>query len=395
MLRPNDDLGAFCADSDAYLKGAPDGSLSGLTFAAKDIFDVAGHVTGAGNPDWKATHGPARRTAWAVDVLVKSGATMVGKTVTDELTRGILGENPHYGTPVNPRAPSRVPGGSSSGSASAVAGGLVDFALGSDSGGSVRAPASFCGIYGMRPTHGSVPVNGILPQAPSYDTVGWFAHDMETFERVGQVLLQADAQVPRPRRLVIARDAFDAADKEVVEALKPALEVVGSLLGVVSEQRVSTEGLEEWSWQQRVLQGMEAWHTLREWLERVNPRLAFSVASRYMVAAGTTEVEMEDARSMRGLVLAQMNEVLGDGVVVCLPTTPMPAPQRGQTWLVGSTVGPRVTALTCIAGTTGCPQISIPVAEVGGLPVGLSLLGARGSDHALISLASELEKLCG
>ncbi len=150
MFRPNDDLGAFCADSDAYLKGAPDGSLSGLTFAAKDIFDVAGHVTGAGNPDWKATHGPASRTAWAVDVLVKSGATMVGKTVTDELTRGILGENPHYGTPVNPRAPSRVPGGSSSGSASAVAGGLVDFALGSDSGGSVRAPASFCGIYGTK-----------------------------------------------------------------------------------------------------------------------------------------------------------------------------------------------------------------------------------------------------
>ena len=153
----NDTLNAFCTDTDAYLDGAPGGPLSGLTFAAKDIFDVAGHVTGGGNPDWKATHLPAERNAWIVQTLVDAGAAMVGKTHTDELTRGILGENAHYGTPVNPRAPGRVPGGSSSGSAAAVAGGLVDFALGSDTGGSVRIPASFCGLYGLRPTHGRIP----------------------------------------------------------------------------------------------------------------------------------------------------------------------------------------------------------------------------------------------
>ena len=135
----DDTLNAFCEDTDAYLEGAKGGPLAGLTFAAKDIFDVAGHVTGGGNPDWKATHEPAVRTAWVVNTLVEAGATMVGKTITDELTRGIFGENAHYGTPVNPRAPDRVPGGSSSGSVSAVAGGLVDFALGSDTGGSVRA----------------------------------------------------------------------------------------------------------------------------------------------------------------------------------------------------------------------------------------------------------------
>src|SRR5919206_99121 len=141
-LTLDDRLNAFCQDTDAYLEGAAGGPLSGLTFAAKDIFDIAGYVTGGGNPDWKATHGPAKRTAWVVKVLVEAGATMVGKTITDEITRGIFGENAHYGTPLNPRAPDRVPGGSSSGSASAVACGLVDVALGTDTAGSVRVPAS-------------------------------------------------------------------------------------------------------------------------------------------------------------------------------------------------------------------------------------------------------------
>ena len=210
----SDPLNAFCADSDAYLAGAADGPLAGLTFAAKDIFDVAGHVTGCGNPHWKATHEPAESTAWVVQTLVDAGATMTGKTITDELTRGIFGENAHYGTPRNPRAAGRVPGGSSSGSASAVAGRLVDFALGSDTGGSVRVPASFCGLYGLRPTHGRIPLDGMLLQAPSYDTIGWFARDAETFARVGEVMLPAGAAVERPSRLIIAEDAFELAEPE-------------------------------------------------------------------------------------------------------------------------------------------------------------------------------------
>src|ERR687896_1917055 len=189
-----DPFNAFCKDSDAYLRGATEGPLSGLSFAAKDIFDVAGHVTGGGNPDWKATHGPAERTAWVVRVLVEAGATMVGKTITDEITRGIFGENAHYGTPVNPHAPGRVPGGSSSGSAAAVAGGLVDFALGSDTGGSVRAPASYCGIYGLRPTHGRVSLEHVRPLASSFDTAGWFARDPGVMERVGSVLFGEETE---------------------------------------------------------------------------------------------------------------------------------------------------------------------------------------------------------
>ena len=132
------------------------GALSGLTFAAKDIIDVEGHITGCGNPDWLRTHEKALRTAPCIRRLIEAGATLVGKTVTEELATGLTGENIHYGAPINVNAPGRVSGGSSSGSAAAVAAGLVDFSLGSDTGGSVRAPASFCGIYGVRPTHGRV-----------------------------------------------------------------------------------------------------------------------------------------------------------------------------------------------------------------------------------------------
>ncbi|HWI12737.1 MAG TPA: amidase family protein, partial [Burkholderiales bacterium] len=172
-----DRINAFCRHTHVELPGASSGPLAGLTFAAKDIYDVIGHRTGFGSPDWLRTHEPAASTAPVVQQLLDAGATMVGKTQTDELTYSLNGENAHYGTPVNVNAPGRIPGGSSSGSAAAVAAGLVDFALGSDTGGSVRAPASFCGIYGIRPTHGRVSLRGACPLAATFDTAGWFARE--------------------------------------------------------------------------------------------------------------------------------------------------------------------------------------------------------------------------
>ncbi|MBI3301873.1 MAG: amidase [Deltaproteobacteria bacterium] len=391
----NDHLNAFCQDTDAYLEGAVGGRLSDLTFAAKDIFDIAGHVTGGGNPDWKASHAPAERTAWAVRVLVDAGATMVGKTITDELTRGIFGENAHYGTPVNPRAPGRVPGGSSSGSAAAVAGGLVDFALGSDTGGSVRVPASFCGLYGLRPTHGRIPLDGVLLQAPSYDTVGWFARDADIFARVGAVLLQNDIMAVRPRRMVIAEDAFEVADKAVQEALRPIVEIVASLIGHSTTERLAPTRLRDWSDQQQVLQGREAWETARDWIDRVNPRFSFEVAERYIAARAISDAEVEAGRFAREAIVKRMDGVLADGAVVCLPTTATPAPPRGERLSIRQALRPRNSALTCVAGTTGAPQMSLPLAEVDGLPVGLSLLGARGTDEMLIAFGREVAHVLG
>jgi amidase len=391
----DDHLHAFCQDTDAYLEGAANGPLAGLTFAAKDIFDIAGYVTGGGNPDWKATHGPAERTAWVVKVLVDAGATMVGKTITDEITRGIFGENAHYGTPVNPRAPGRVPGGSSSGSAAGVAGGLVDFALGSDTGGSVRVPSSFCGLYGFRPTHGRIPLDGILMQAPSYDTIGWFSRDADLFARVAALLLRSDIRQARPSRLVIAEDAFEVADQSVQDALRPVANRIGLLLGNYTSERLAPTWLSDWSGQQQILQGREAWETAKDWIDRVNPRFSFEVAERYRFASAITEAEVEAAKAARETITARMNAVLAGGTVVCLPTTPTPAPLRGERLSTRNALRPRISTLTSIAGTTGTPQINLPLAEVDGLPVGLSLLGAKGSDEMLITVAREVAQVLG
>ena len=390
----SDPLNAFCADSDAYLAGAADGPLAGLTFAAKDIFDVVGHVTGCGNPHWKATHEAAESTAWVVRTLVDAGATMTGKTITDELTRGIFGENMHYGTPRNPRAPGRVPGGSSSGSASAVAGKLVDFALGSDTGGSVRVPASFCGLYGLRPTHGRIPLDGMLLQAPSYDTIGWFARDAETFARVGAVILPPAAATNRPRRLVIAEDAFELAEPEVRAALESAIDVIAAVFDSRTTLRLSPSSLEEWSGHQQILQSREAWLSIRDWLDATNPTMSFEVSDRYVTARAVTDEQVAQAQAGRDAIVARMNEVFQDGeTVICLPTTVGPAPPLGQAVSARHALRLRNSALTSVAGNTGRPQISLPLCEADGLPVGLSLLGDYGADERLIALAREISAL--
>lgn len=393
MPQLHDPLQAFCRDTDAYLAGASQGPLAGVTFAAKDIFDVAGSITGGGNPDWRATHTAAERTAWAVQVLVDAGATMVGKTITDELTRGIFGENAHYGTPLNPRAPARVPGGSSSGSAAAVAGQLVDFALGSDTGGSVRVPASFCGLYGIRPTHGRIPLDGMLLQAPSYDTIGWFARDAEMLARVGALLLQEPIPAARPQRLLLAEDAFALADAPVAAALRPVVARLEALVGQLTTAPLAPTPLSTWAAQQQVLQGREAWDSMRAWIDRVNPRFSFEVTERYVTARAITDAEVAAAREARAMARQQMAAILTAGTVVCLPTTVAPAPLRGEALSARRDLRLRNSMLTSIAGTLGTPQLSLPVATVEGLPLGLSLLGAPGSDALLLAFAREIATL--
>ena len=219
----NDPLNAFCRYDEVAVEGSATGPLLGCSFAVKDVFDLAGHRTGNGHPLWLETHPPAQHTASAVERLLAAGARLVGKTYCDEMTYSINGENIHYGTPVNPKASGRIPGGSSSGSASAVAGDLVDFALGTDCGGSVRIPASYCGIYGIRTTHGLVPADGVVPLAKSFDTVGWFARAASLMQRVGTVLVPAGKPFV-PRRLLIATDAFAALDPEITAVLTPGIE---------------------------------------------------------------------------------------------------------------------------------------------------------------------------
>ncbi|MGD1879287.1 MAG: amidase family protein, partial [Kiloniellaceae bacterium] len=237
-MGPLDDrVGAFVEAFD--LPGAGDGPLAGLTFGAKDLFDVAGHRTGCGNPTWAATHEPATAHARAVALCLDAGADLRGKTHTDELAYSLMGANAHYGTPVNPAAPDRLPGGSSSGSAAAVAAGLVDFALGSDTGGSVRLPASFCGLYGLRPTHGRIDVSGMVPLAPSFDAVGWFAASVWVMSSVAGVLSPGGTGAAARPRLFVAADAWSLVEPRVAEALRPVSDRLSEIVGPAKPLRLS------------------------------------------------------------------------------------------------------------------------------------------------------------
>jgi amidase len=386
-----DRLGAFVPGPRAHVAGATSGPLAGLTFAAKDLFDVAGLPTGGGNHDWAAYNPVPSSHSWAVQTLLDAGATLVGKTITDEVSLGILGENAFDGTPLNTAAPDRVPGGSSSGSASVVAAGVCDTALGTDTGGSVRVPASFSGLYGIRPTHGRVSTTGMLPQAPTSDTTGWFARDADTFARVSAVMLGEAIPIILPTRIVIAVDAFSFADKEVAAALRPMVARLAALIGDASEDMMAPQGLSVWARAQRTLQPVEAWATFKPWVEARNPRFAFSVARGLVAASQVSGSEQAWAQLMRQEVRGRMAYLLPPGTILCLPTTPFVAPKRGLSLPELEPMRDRITCLCAQGGLAGHPQISIPGATVGGLPVGLSLIGARGADTSLIAVAKALE----
>ena len=385
-----DAIGAFVPGQQFRIEGRPEGALAGLTFAAKDLFDVAGHPTGGGNPDWARAHPVPIRHAWAVARLLEAGASLIGKTITDEVSLGILGENPFEGTPVNPRAPGHVPGGSSAGSAAAVAAGLCDTALGTDTGGSVRVPASFCGIYGIRPTHGRLDLTGMMSQAPTSDTTGWFARDAATFARVSAVMLGERIPDDLPTRLVVATDAFALADPQTAAALEPMVARLGRLVGEVREEAMAPPGLAAWARAQRTLQPHEAWLTFEEWINTTNPRFQFSVARNLALAATIPASERAWARLVREEARGRMRQLLSAGTILCLPTTPFPAPLCGQPLSVQEPLRDRITALCAHGGLSGVPQVSIPGATVEGLPVGLSIVGPRGSDATLVALARAL-----
>ncbi len=387
-----DDIGAFVPGPRVRIEGRPGGPLAGLTFAAKDLFDVAGVLTGGGNHDWPRGRPIPARNAWAVQALLDAGATLIGKTITDEVSLGILGENAFDGTPVNVRAPGRVPGGSSSGSAAAVAAGICDTALGTDTGGSVRVPSSFCGLYGIRPTHGRLDVSGMLPQAPTSDTTGWFARDAQTFAKVSSVLLGEAIPTVLPTKLIVAVDAFGFADANVADALQPMVERLGTLIGNSREEIMAPQGLSVWARAQRSLQPVEAYATFKDWLDHGNPRFAFSVAKALVMGSMTPQADQTWAALMRQEVRGRMKYLLPAGTILCMPTTPFPAPLAGQPLSVLDPLRDRITCLCAHGGLAGFPQVNLPGAvTVDGLPVGLSILGPRGSDATLVAVARALE----
>jgi amidase len=386
----DDPIGAFVGHGPERIESSATGPLAGLSFAVKDLYDIEGYVTGGGSPDWLRGHFPATGTATAVAKLLDAGADMIGKTVCDELFYSFSGANAHYGTPVNVRASARLPGGSSSGSAAAVAAGLCDFALGSDTGGSIRLPASFCGLYGLRPSHGRVDMTHTMAMAPSFDVGGWLADDAALYRSIGAVLLDGPADRTPVSRVLIAEDAFDHADPAIAEVLRAYLSRASKLLPGTGSTTIAPFGWDTAGECFRTLQAGETWRTYGAWIETNRPALGPGIKQRYAWASTVGADDMARAASVREDIVAVLRTGIPPGTLVCLPTAAaLPArldasDEELEAFRAGT------VPLVCLSGLSGLPQISIPAATLDGVPVGLSFMGWAGSDETLLDLAVTL-----
>jgi amidase len=388
-LTLNDTVGAWVPHGRFVRPGQASGPLQGLRFAAKDVFDVAGQPTGAGNPAWLASHPVPTRSSPLVDALLQAGATLAGKVLTDELAYSIHGDNIHYGTPINAAAPARVTGGSSSGSAAAVAARLVDFALGTDTGGSTRVPASYCGLWGLRTTHGLLSREGLVPLNPLFDTPTWLAHDPATFERVASVLLPDSPFAPR--RVLTLSDAWTEAEAVFQPALQQARDALAGLLGAPAHARTaSDEGLDAWRQLYVTASAFNGWETHGEWIASHTPDFAPPIAARWQFASTVRAEDAAAARARIAGIRAHVRGWLGEDGVAVLPSAASLAPLRDADPAAVDAVRMRTLRITSIAGLAGLPQVSLPLRSPEGVPLGVSLLGPAGSDRALIALAVRL-----
>jgi amidase len=382
-----DPLNAFLDVPEVPVVSTQTGRIAGLRLAVKDIYDVAGYRTGCGNPDRFAEAQPAAKTAPAVQTLLMAGARFVGKTQTDELAFSLMGINAHFPPPVNSAAPDRVTGGSSSGSAAAVAGRLAEIAIGSDTGGSIRAPASFCGLIGLRTTHGRVALQGAMRLAPSLDTFGWFADDIETYEAVGRLLLGRDSHrgiLSRP--LTIRRVDALVAGKEEEKAYERSIEIVEKATAPTDLESPFQSSMDELYWCLRRIQAYEAWRIHGEWLWAKPRRVSSGIRERIEFGASVDEATLRSEMKRRLAFRAELAEMLGKDGFLVLPTVPGAAPLKSASQEAMQVYREQALKLLCLAGLAGFPQITLPIGEVHGAPFGISLLGPAGSDIALIRM---------
>jgi amidase len=387
MLLQNDPVRAFMPYPPVPVEHATQGPLSGLRLAVKDLFDVAGYRAGCGCPmklaasDVRTTHAPA------VERLLNAGARFVGKTHTDELAWSMFGMNAHFGTPINPAAPGRIPGGSSSGSAAAVAAGLADIALGTDTGGSVRAPASFCGIWGIRPTHGRISLAGCMELCASFDTCGFFARDAKTLLRVGEVLLGADdAPLAQGARFLKPLDMIARLGSQQQAVYDRAF--AGLTACSVEVYPASDADLLYQTY--RVLQGRDAQRSVVPFIEASGMPLATGIDGRYAHARSLSEADEINAEAIRTAFRVSLDRLLaGDGVLLAPVVHDAPfmltLPAEAQ-----DVYRHDAMRLLCVAGIAGLPQVLMPAGCVDGAPYGMSLIGPRGSDRSLIALAGRI-----
>ena len=379
--------GAFVPGPRAQREPTGRGVLDGLLVAVKDLIAVRGTPSTCGNPDWAASHAVPMADAPCVAALRAAGARVVGKTVTDELAFSLEGENAFHGTPRNPAAPDRLPGGSSSGSAVAVAAGEADLALGTDTGGSVRVPASFCGVHAMRPSHGRISLAGVLPFAESYDTVGWFARDATLLRAAGQVLLGTRRHVEtRPLRLCLAEDALTLAEPAVAQALRAWAQAKGITETRQAFVRPWREVQEAYS----LLQGLEIQAALGPWIRERCPTFGPAIAPRFAGALALDPALQAPWSRWRGAMKHELVARIGPDEAWLLPAAPGVALPLDASGEQRGAFYERALALGALAGHAGLPQIVLPLLPVEGLPVGISFIAGPGQDERLLDLALAL-----
>jgi Asp-tRNA(Asn)/Glu-tRNA(Gln) amidotransferase A subunit family amidase len=383
------------------IAGRVGGPLSGRTFAVKDLYEVAGTRRGDGNPDRLAESPRATKSAPAVQALLDAGADLTGKSVTDELAFSLSGTNVHYGTPPNPAVPGAVPGGSSSGSVSLVASGDVDLALGTDTGGSTRVPASYCGVFGLRTTHGRVSNEGVMLLAPSFCSLGLFAADPGLLT-AGWIAVRDGASTrPRhpagraPRSFVIAPELFALADRDASAALLIAASAFADACGLpaLEESLFSPDGLDEVRETFRTIQMYEAWTVHGRWVEGHPGSLGRGIAARFATSSTVTDEDVADARARRGVFQSLVARSLSGGRYLIQPAASGPAPSIDLVGPAKDELRVRTLALTAVAGLVGAPVVSMPVARVAGGPVGLALVGLPDDDDVVVDLAQRAKAL--
>ena len=364
------------------------GLLSNLNFVLKDMCDVKNFKTSCGNPDFFKKCDFANDYAPFLKDLLNEGPVLKGITVCDEFFYSLIGENGHYGTPTNLNAPSCVPGGSSSGSAAALTTDLYDFSIGSDTGGSVRIPASFCGLIGMRPTHNRINTKGVYPMAPSFDTVGWFANNPEIFQKVGNVLLN---NIERSnvdfKQYVVAEDLLELCDAEVQDNFNNYINVN---IPNINKTRLSTNTKAIIADNFRILQGAEVKANIIPWIEKNKPNISPEIRSRIDMASKITDIEVSRALIFRNNLIDEIKKSLPEGTIAIFPTSPFSAPKSGQDDESLGSFRKRLMELTSIAGMTSRPQITIPRLKDKSGPVGISLLGWKYSDEILLNKLTEI-----
>jgi amidase len=352
---------------------------SGPTVMVKDTLDIAGYPTRASSQSLSNAL-PAAQHATVVQAVLDAGCRITGKTSLHELAFGTTGINHWTGTALNPRFPGHIPGGSSSGSAAAVAAGLADFTLGTDTGGSVRIPACCCGVFGFKPTYGRVSREGVMPARSTLDCVGPMAATLPmlvtAMEAIDPTFVRhTTVEMPALKRLQVT---CSPVVRDVIERAMAATGLLTEPLTLEHFQSAYHAGM--------TVINRETWIACAHLLDA--GLLGADISGRLRAAGQTTDEALAGAEEVRGLFTAEVDTALADGSMLVLPTMPDLPLRLSEAADTRAVLG--MTALVRPFNLSGHPALTIPLSSPDGLPVGLQLVAAKGDDERLLAVADSL-----